>query len=75
MCIHNSTPPLIMYNYTIDIRSAQMPPAECIINFFVDNFFFSSAIQRINGASLKETLGSTAKSGIQTAVLTTSARY
>ena len=73
MCIHNSTPPLIMYNYTIDIRSAQMPPAECII--FVDNYSFSSGIQRINGASLKETLGSTAKKGVQTAVLTTSARY
>ena len=64
---------LITYNYTIDIRSAQMPPAECII--FFDNYFFSSAIQRINGASLKETLGSTAKKGVQIVVLTTSARY
>ena len=74
MCIYNSTPPLITYNYTIDIRSAQMPPAGRMY-YFLLAIFFSSAIQRINGASLKETLGSTAKKGVQTAVLTTSARY
>ena len=50
-----------------------MPRAECII--FWLTIIITSTIQRINGASLKETLGSTAKSGVQTAVLTTSARY
>ena len=43
--------------------------------YFLLTIIITSAIQRINGASLKETLGSTAKSGVQTAVSTTSARY
>ena len=50
-----------------------MPHAECII--FLLTIIITSAIQRINGASLKEILGSTAKSGVQTAVSTTSAGY
>ena len=51
------------------------PDASHRMYYFLLTIIITSVIQRINGASLKETLGSTAKSGVQTAVSTTSGRY
>ena len=55
----NSAPPLITYYIILAISIS--PDASHRMYYFLLTIIITSVIQRINGASLKETLGSTAK--------------